>query len=223
MEKGTYQVLLTRRSQTKGKAAIANLQAKGHPGAIELIVMDVTDDSTIEAAVKHVETTYGKLDVLVNNAAIAGPETPLRERMQAAFNANATGPAVVTEAFYPLLKKATTPAARIINVGNGGRMVARRLEPSAIGADIKHVPYRTSKCALQMVTACQVVEYKDDDIKVFMYSPGFTASNLRPGNTLEMGARPAADVVRPMVDIVEGKKDEYAGKNLGIDGTVLPW
>lgn len=145
--------------------------------------------------------------------------------MQAAFNANATGVAVVTEAFAPLLKKAATGSSetvRIINVSTGGASISMRLDPSAYGADIKHVPYRTSKAALSMVSACQVAEYRDDGIKVFMYSPGFTESNLGPHNKVENGAKPVAVAVKPLVDILEGKRDGEAGLNLHAEG-VTPW
>lgn len=170
---------------------------------------------------KQVETKHGKLDVLVNNAGIAGPETPLRESMQAAFNANATGVAVVTETFAPLLKKAAKESSatiRIINVSTGGASISMRLDPNAVGSDIRHIPYRTSKAALSMVSACQVADYRNDGIKVFMYSPGFTESNLGPHNKVSNGAKPVDEAVRPLVDILEGKRDKEAGLNLHADG-----
>lgn len=61
-----------------------------------------------------------RLDALVNNAAQAEfPEgTSLYDRMQKSFETNVTGPAIMLEEFYPLLKKSiTTP--RIINHSSG--------------------------------------------------------------------------------------------------------
>lgn len=224
--KGDYHVILASRSLNKGKAATKDLESRGLPGSVELIEHDVTNDDTIEAGVKHVESTHGKLDILVNNAGIVGNQTPLRESMQAAFNANATGPAVVTEAFAPLLKKSSASPARIINVGTGGGSVTMRLDPNAPGAGLKPTPYRTSKCALNTVTACQVVEYANDGIKVFLYGPGFTVANLGPRNNAESGAKPTDEAVWPLMDIVEGKRDDKAGQNLHRDRGGLgvhPW
>ena len=73
-----------------------------------------------------------------------------------------------------------------------------------------------------MLTACQSVEYENDGIKVFIYSPGFTESNLGPRNKVDQGAKPVAEAVRPLVDILEGKRDDEAGLNLYSEGA-HPW
>ena len=97
-----------------------------------------------------------------------------------------------------------------------------RLVPNGPGANIKHIPYRTSKAALNMLSACQAMEYQKDGIKVFIYSPGYTESNLGPRNKVEQGAKPTDEAVRPLVDILEGKRDHEAGLNLYSEG-VHPW
>ena len=56
------------RSIEKGNAASGAVQAAGIKGQISSIQLDVTDQSSIAAAVKRVEGDHGRLDVLVNNA-----------------------------------------------------------------------------------------------------------------------------------------------------------
>ena len=73
-----------------------------------------------------------------------------------------------------------------------------------------------------MVTACQWVEYGPLGIKVFAYDPGFTQSNLGPQNKAENGARPAAESVMPLIDVLEGKRDDEVGRFLHNTG-VYPW
>ena len=217
MAKGTYHVLVCSRSIDKGKAAVSELQSKGYEGTCELLQLDQTDDESIAAAAKFVETTYGRLDVLINNAAIASEEMT-RENMISNFNTNATGVYFVTTAFRSLLQKAKS-TARIINVSSGMGSVAIKLDHSNWVAQIPALPYRASKAALHMVTAELIYEFKDDtNIKFFTVCPGFTVSNLGPQNNAEHGAKPTDEAVRPLMKIVEGERDEEASKFLHADG-----
>ena len=160
--------------------------------------------------------------MLVNNAGIVALDPPLRSQMRLAFDTNATGPAVLTSSFAPLLRKSTAPCARIVNVSSGVGSVNRRLDPTSPTYRMQGLQYRASKAALSMVTACQFVEYGDLGIKVFAYDPGFTVSNLGPPNTVENGARAVAESVAPLVDVLEGKRDGEAGLFLHNEG-VYPW
>jgi NAD(P)-dependent dehydrogenase (short-subunit alcohol dehydrogenase family) len=129
MAKGTYHVLVGARSPTKGEAAIKELQSKNHPGTCELVLIDQTDDASIAAAVKHVEATHGRLDVLINNAAIASKD-PTRANMTENFSTNTLGPWFVTQAFRPLLLASAAAPARVINVSTGMGSVALKLDHS---------------------------------------------------------------------------------------------
>ncbi|KAF7178919.1 hypothetical protein CNMCM7691_007743 [Aspergillus felis] len=211
--KDSYHVLMGVRSMQKGNAALARLQCRNLPGTPELLHLDVTDDETIHRAAETVGKTHGKLDILVNNAAIVATAPTLRRKLQEEFDTNAAGPAVVTESFAPLLKKSTS-SPRIINISSGAGSIARRLDPSSALYKIPGLQYRVSKAALHMITACQWVEY-GPAIKVFAYDPGFTQSNLSERNTAENGARPAAESVRPLIDVLEGKRDDEVVDNGG--------
>ncbi|GIC88877.1 uncharacterized protein Aud_005279 [Aspergillus udagawae] len=218
--KDSYHVLMGVRSMQKGNAALARLQSRNLPGTPELLHLDVTDDETIHRAAERVEKLHGKLDILVNNAAIVATTTSLRRQLREEFDTNATGPAVVTESFAPLLKK-STGSPRIINISSGAGSIARRLDPSSVLYKVPGLQYRVGKAALHMITACQWVEY-GPAIKVFAYDPGFTQSNLSDRNTAENGAKPAAEAVRPLIDVLEGKRDDEVGQLLHNTG-VYPW
>lgn len=71
--------------------------------------------------------------MLVNNAAISAmsEDLSLREQLRSAFDANATGPAVVATMFLPLLKKSTCERRRIVNVSSGAGSISRRLDPTS--------------------------------------------------------------------------------------------
>lgn len=79
-------------------------------GTLSTLQLDVTDDASITKAVENVTQTYGRLDVLVNNAAIGGLNIPdIRTEYRLVLETNVTGPAVVAAAFRPLLLKSSSP------------------------------------------------------------------------------------------------------------------
>ena len=222
MAKGSYHVLGGSRSQDKGNAAIKDLRSRNLVGSAEFVQLDVTNDDSIDRAVADVEKNHGKLDVLVNNAGIGGLGiTPLRRQMLECLDTNAVGPAVVTKAFEDLLKKSTAPA-RIVNVSSGMGSIGQRLDPTSRVKHIGEGQYRASKAAMNMVSASQQVEYAPFGIKVFAYCPGFTVSNLGPYNTSENGAKPVADGATPILDLLDGKRDDDVTKFVHNHG-VYPW
>lgn len=232
-------VLLGSRSVEKGEAAVEELKSRNLPGKVELVQVDVADEKSIVAAAQHVQDRHGRyvimdknifpagpitdieclprIDALVNNAGIAPAGGSLFQELDRAFRTNATGPAAMVEAFAPLLEKASG-TARIVNVTSGAGSIALRLDASTPTYQQKAVPYRASKAALNMLTACQAVEYGPRGWKVFAYCPGFTASNLSPLNTVEQGAKPTSEGARPIVDILSGQRDEEHGGYLKIGG-----
>lgn len=202
-------------------------------------------DDHIANAASEITKSHGKLDILVNNAAVAAmwkqEESAVSERklLQTSFDINATGPYLLTKALIPLLRKSQN--ARIVNISSGAGSLGRRLFPDSPMYKIQAVPYRASKIAFNMISACLHVEYglgveqQDGDkaegesegtpkknMKVFTYDPGFTASNLSSHNKVENGARSAEDTVKSIMDVVDGKRDEDMGKFMHNTGE-YPW
>lgn len=190
---------------------------------MELVQIDVTDDSSIVRAGKDAETNHGHVDIVVNNAAIAYTGERSRESMHASFDTNVVGPMRVAEVFAPLLQKSEySLGPRIINVSSRAGSISRRLDKSTMIYDSHFVEYRTSKAALNMLSVCQVWEYGKLGIKTFMFCPGFTESDLSPMAKIENGAKPVAEGAKPIVDIIEGERDDEEGKFL-FDGGVAEW
>lgn len=128
-----------------GQADSARAAAKA-VGAIPL-QLDVTDDESVAAAARAVERDHGRLDVLVNNAAISydtwqRAATADLAVVRDAAETNLYGPWSVVQHFLPLLRKGTH--ARIVNVSSeaasltsmgGGTPRLQRLEGGAQCAD----------------------------------------------------------------------------------------
>ena len=220
MAKGSYHVLVGARSVEKGDAAVKELQSRNLPGSAEPLLIDATKDDTIQNAAATVERNHSKLDWLVNNAAVVSKATSLREKLREEFDTNATGPVIIADAFVPLLRKSTA-SPRIVNVSSGAGSIVRRQDRSSSLYTMSGVQYRASKAALNMITVCQSVDLAPQ-IKVFAYCPGFTVSNLSGQNTAANGARSTKESVEPLVDVLEGKRDDEAGGFLHNTGN-YPW
>lgn len=176
-----YHVLLGSRCANRGIAAAERLQQEGL--SVEVVQLDVTDDNSIKRAVEHVQSTYGRLDVLINNAAIANDtrlEEPALESVRGAFmeqfNTNVFGAAAMTEAFTPLLGKSTLP--RILFTSSGLASLTQRSDPSDRSYDSMVPIYRTSKAALNMLCLHYAAKYAKDGWKVNAVDPGHVATNL---------------------------------------------
>ena len=116
--------ILACRDEELGAAAASEI-----PGAV-VCRCDLTDSASIEATRAFVEREYGRLDVLVNNAAVCYndatlygkvPYTPFEEQADITVRTNFFGSLEVTRALLPLLRKSSSP--RIINVASAaGRL-----------------------------------------------------------------------------------------------------
>jgi NAD(P)-dependent dehydrogenase (short-subunit alcohol dehydrogenase family) len=119
---------------------VKSLQERNLPGSVELVVIDVDSESSVEHAAQQVAQKHGHLDALVNNAAISGeyvdntsyapsPKSA-GEQLLDALRTNTVGPAITVAAFAGLLGKSTqTP--RVINVTSGAGSISVRLDDTS--------------------------------------------------------------------------------------------
>ncbi|MEU6586003.1 SDR family NAD(P)-dependent oxidoreductase [Nocardia sp. NPDC046763] len=190
-------VLVGARDSEQGERAAARLRGDGiHAHAIRL---DVTTADDPTAAAKWIATRHGRLDVLVNNAGIAGPRHNQQpgsvelDTLRAVFATNVFGVVAVTEAMLPLLRRSRR--GRIVNVSSGLGSISRMSDPEDYFTGLPaNVAYSPSKSALNHITVQYAKHLDGEGIKVNAADPGPCATDFTkdlPGVT-----RTAADGAR---------------------------
>jgi NAD(P)-dependent dehydrogenase (short-subunit alcohol dehydrogenase family) len=188
-------VYLGARSKERGEEAAATLSGEGLN--VKPLVLDVTDTESIAAAASVVEREQGRLDVLVNNAGIAGgtdwsikPSQTALADVRRVFDTNFFGVIAVTQAFLPLLRKSA--AGRIVNLSSTLGSLTIHSDPSGPFKDYLLLSYNASKTALNAATVQFANELKGTPIKVNSVCPGYVATDLNNHSgprTTEQGAK----------------------------------
>jgi NAD(P)-dependent dehydrogenase (short-subunit alcohol dehydrogenase family) len=202
-----FTVLVGSRNIERGEAAAREVGPDAH--ALQL---DVTDQASITAAAERVRNEFGRLDVLIQNAAISNtsrlPDQSVEEyvkttrpsnvsidEMRAVWDTNVFGVLAVYQAMLPILRE--TPGARIVNVSSGVGSLTANSDPAFAYRAIFGPVYPASKTALNALTVAMAIELEPEGIRVNAISPGYTRTNLNGYSgteTVEHGAREAVRV-----------------------------
>jgi len=219
-----YHVILASRSPEKGNAASEEIKAAGIKGEISTIELDVTNQSSIAAAAKRIEADHGHLDVLINNAGIYIKDGTLKDQLGKTFSTNVIGPALMTEAFTPLLLKSSKPY--LLHISSKLGSIALASDPTRFDYGLDALGYRVSKAALNMLMKQDSKRLGQQGIKVFAICPGLVESNLRGESEEERSAGGTAGDPevsgQTVLRIIEGERDADVGRFVDKDG-VLPW
>ncbi len=203
-----HTVYIGARSIERGEAAAAALGAR-------FVQLDVTDDASVETALRVIEEREGRLDVLVNNAGIADVRTGVDGLTGASalkeFDTNVIGVVRVTQAALPLLRKSENPV--VVNVSSGLGSFWAVTNPERHESHNAFIAYGASKAAVSMLT----VQYAKalPEIKVNAVEPGFTATDLTAasgtGQPVEKGAEVIVRLATIGKDGPTGAFQEKAG------------
>ena len=222
-------VLVGSRSIERGEVAAKEIG----PGAIAL-QLDVTDRSSIAAAAERIRKELGRLDLLVNNAAISRTNTLIGASMEeyrkstrpsnvsldevrAVWETNVFGVLAVYQAMLPLLRESSD--ARIVNVSSGVGSLTANADPTYAQHRNFGPVYPASKAALIAMTLAMMVELESTGIKVNLVSPAFTKTNLN-GYT---GTESVEDGSREVVRVALLGPDGPTGTFTRWENVTIPW
>lgn len=164
---------------------------------VELIEIDVTNINSIKHAKQELETKIEALDVLINNAGIAGeqPQTVSAGEilnLRRVFETNFFGAVQTTQQFINLLKNSKEP--RIVNVSSElGSLTLHSSPGKPAPAWGIYDAYSCSKTALNGFTVMLAYEFRGTNFKINSVAPGYTATGLnqyKGTQTVEQGAKP---------------------------------
>jgi NAD(P)-dependent dehydrogenase (short-subunit alcohol dehydrogenase family) len=173
--------IITGRTVEEGERVAEEIKTAG--GTAEYYPLDVIDEKRVAEVVRAVYEKHGKINVLVNNAGIAGPNKPIheytREEWERVFDVNVTGAFLCSKYVVPFMKKS-----------GGGSIVYISSIYGIVGA--QDVPaYHATKAANRIMAKTGALFYAKDNIRVNSIHPGFIwtpmVENFLIGQSEKMG------------------------------------
>ncbi|AHA27710.1 SDR family NAD(P)-dependent oxidoreductase [Candidatus Liberibacter americanus] len=138
---------------------------------VDLIAFDLRDTKSIDLTKTYIEQRWGKLDILIANAGILGPISPIwrikKKSFEEILNVNIMTTWNLMRTFDPLLKKSKSSRAIILSSG-----AAHKCRPLWGG-------YSTSKAAIEALSRTWAKETSNTSLKVINVDPGPTRTAMR--------------------------------------------
>jgi NAD(P)-dependent dehydrogenase (short-subunit alcohol dehydrogenase family) len=221
-------VLVGSRNFERGEAVAMEIGSSAIP-----LQLDVTDRVSIATSAERVRNEFGRLDLLVNNAAISNtrkgslslqeyaqisrPSNVPLDEVRAVWETNVFGVLAVYQAMLPLLRESSD--ARIVNVSSAVGSLTLNADPAYPFHAFFGPVYPASKTALNATTLAIMVELESTGIKVNLVSPGFTRTNL---NGFE-GTASVEDGSREVVRVALLGPDGPTGTFTRWENVTIPW
>ena len=172
-------VLLAARNLEQGDAAAARLRDEGLD--VRAVRLDVSNDADIERLADTVESEFGRLSVLVNNAAVlldlnVQPTQVAESVLRNSFDVNFFGPYRLTQRMVPLLLQSAR--GRVVNMATSVASLTQLADPDSPLKDDICPAYQASKAALNVLTLVFAKELRDTSVKVNSCCPGWVMTDM---------------------------------------------
>ncbi len=192
LQHGWTVVLAGRRAEPL-QALADEAKAKGQHALA--VPTDVADPASVEALFARIEATYGRLDMLFNNAGVNAPAVPIDElpveKWLSVININLTGVFLCARAAFALMRRQSPQGGRIIN---NGSISAHAPRPFS-------APYTASKHAVSGLTKALSLDGRAFQISVSQIDIGNALTEL--SQRMSKGVLQANGTVaaEPMMDV----------------------
>jgi NAD(P)-dependent dehydrogenase (short-subunit alcohol dehydrogenase family) len=208
-----YSVALAGRRRS---ALEQTVTAAGLDGSRALVVpTDVSDPSAVHALFQKTKETFGRLDLLFNNAGTGAPGIPLEEltieQWRHVVDVNLTGPFLCTQEAFRLMKEQNPRGGRIIN---NGSISAHAPRPNS-------APYTATKHAITGLTKSTALDGRKYDIACGQIDIGNAATEMtaRMGQGVPQASGEIA--VEPTMDVEHVARAVIYMASLPLDANVL--
>lgn len=169
--------------------ALAETAALAPGAALLAVPTDVADAASVAALFKRIEETFGRLDLLFNNAGTGAPPVPLEElslaQWQAVVDTNLTGPFLCTQGAFRMMKAQEPRGGRIVN---NGSISAQAPRPHS-------APYTATKHAITGLTKATALDGRAFDIACGQIDIGNADTAM--GGRMKAGVPQADGSTRP--------------------------
>ncbi|MCW1970138.1 MAG: SDR family oxidoreductase [Anaerolineae bacterium] len=208
-----YAVVLAGR---RADALQATVEAAGELGQHTLVVpTDVTDPASVRALFEKTVATYGRLDVVFNNAGIGAPGIPLEDLTYAQWRAvvdiNLTGPFLCTQEAFKIMKNQTPRGGRIIN---NGSISAHAPRPNS-------APYTATKHAMTGLTKSTSLDGRKYDIACGQIDVGNADTDMVSRMKAGIVQANGQIAIEPTMDVENVANAVVFMSNLPLDANVL--
>ena len=169
--------------EEEGDKIVAEIGESG--GEALFVRLDVTDETSWQSAVEAAVERFGKVDILVNNAAILRTQGLLEtteEIWDEVMDVNAKGTFLGTKSVIPEMRKAG--GGSIINISSGAGITGSR----------RNTAYHASKGAVRIFTKSAAIQYAGENIRVNSVHPGPIDTAMLASSMASPGARRPEDV-----------------------------
>ena len=209
-------------NETKAKAVAADITAKGHEAFA--LKTDVSDEQSTQALARQVSDRYGRIDILINNAAVFSTiktkpaEEISVEEWDGLMNVNLRGLFLCTKAVIPHMK--AQKRGKIINISSG----------TAFNGKPYYIHYVTSKAGIIGFTRALARELGEYNIHVNCVTPGYTKTEIPRGTTTPEQLKAIAnstclkrigvpeDLAGVIVFLASSESDFMTGQTVNVDG-----
>ena len=194
-------VVVADRLAAEGEQVVARITQAG--GTARFQALDVTSEAEWERAVAATIAAYGKIDVLINNAGIAGSDPDLLSRQvwDNVMTINATGCFLGMRHVIPAMQKEKRGA--VVNISSISGIA---------GQTMVHMAYNASKAAVRLMTKSAAVQFAKDGIRVNSVHPGLMPAMLTSKLTADPTIR--AKMLERVPMGRNGRVEEVAYANL---------
>ncbi|QSB16234.1 SDR family oxidoreductase [Natronosporangium hydrolyticum] len=216
-----YRVAVGARDQARGETAVKTLADAGVDAYA--VPLDVTSDHSVTEAARLIEHRGGGLDVLVNNAGIAGetgpgwgqdPTTLDLDVVRAVVDTNVYGVIRVTNAMLPLLRRSDSP--RIVNISSSVGSMTWQSDPEIEVGPIM-AAYSPTKSYLNAVTVHYARQFAGTNILINAACPGLVATDFTG-----FYGRPPQEAAATAIRLATLPDGGPTGSFVNDDG-VIPW
>ncbi len=194
--------------------AAAN-EGKATDGKTLVVPTDVSNPEAIKALFARTKDTFGRLDLLFNNAGGGAPAVPLEdltyEQWMTVVNANLTGVFLCTQEAFKIMKAQSPMGGRIIN---NGSISAHAPRPNS-------APYTATKHAVTGLTKVTSLDGRKYDIACGQVDVGNAATDMTARMTKGVPQANGTVAVEPTMDVQAVAKAVVYMASLPLDANVL--